>query len=132
MCESEDISDFLGKFLGKSFFRFNWEDMNVFWVNFFDFNTTIFGAYNSWSLWGSVKNKGQVKFLNDVNSFMDQDSIDSESLFGSLMCNQIISDHLFSEFSDLFCWFTYFDSPFETAGEMTFSSSSCMYLGFKY
>lgn len=130
MAKFKRIGNLLSQFFSKSSFGFNGENVNVFARNFFDFNTSIFRADDGGSLGISIKNESKVVFLDDINSFVNQNRLNGESIFDSLVSDKVISDHLTSVFLDLFGRFTELDSSLKSRGQVSFSSTSGVNLGF--
>lgn len=128
--EFEGLDHLVDLIIGESDLRFNHFNQNVFFIDFFDFDSSVFGTDEGGSLTLSVKNESEIDFSLDVNSFMDKYGVNLESLLGSLVSNQVVANHFSGKISDLFGRVTELDSSLETTGQMAFSSSSGVHLSF--
>jgi hypothetical protein len=98
-------------------------------ITIFNFNSSKLGTDKSGSLTLSIEDESEVKFSLDVNSFVNKDGIDLESLLGGLVGDEVVTDHLLGEFPNFFRSVDQLDAAFESAGEMAFSTAAGVHLG---
>jgi hypothetical protein len=110
------------EFLSDTLIDFDGEYFDLFWVvfsNLFDFNTSFCRTDDGWSLAVSVQNEGEVDLSDNINTFVDEYCIYLESFFGSLMGDQIITNHLFCFFLDFLGGFEDLNTALHSGCEVT-------------
>jgi hypothetical protein len=120
--------------LSDSSVNFNGIDFNSLRVSFgdlLDFHSSLKRSNNCGSLAVSVQNESKIDLSDDINSFVDQDSVDFESVFSGLMGHQVVTNHFGCEFLDLLRSFEDLDSSLQAATEGSLSSASSVHLSFE-
>jgi hypothetical protein len=82
VCESQFFSDVVDIFLRNTKFWVDelcFDQMREIFSDFFDFNSSIFRVDDSGSLGCSVKEERQIELLLDVDTFVDENSVDLQT-----------------------------------------------------
>ena len=96
--------EFVKNFFSDSLLDVNRVDLDsggIILGDFLDFNTSFGGGHDGGALTVPVEDEGEVDLAVNVDTLVDQHSVDLEPILSGLVGDQVVADHLLSFFLDL-------------------------------